>query len=310
MTAAWAPLRVSFMGGGSDVPAYCDRFEGTVVSATLALGITATLGDHGPQTRPVTPLVEQALRLGGCPGERVEIRSDVPQGTGLGGSSACAVAVLLAAAAHLGVTLDPTRLAEQACRLELEVLHEPIGRQDQHASAFGGFNQMKFGADGLVRVEPMALPSSVLAAWESQLILVDTGLRRRASTVLSGQRRLLRDDPLRVDVMHRIVGLVPPTREALEQGDHEALGRLLHRGWQLKRQLAPGVSTGHIDDLYAAALDAGALGGKLLGGGGGGFLLVVVSADRRAAVSALLGNCLPVRFSSGGARVLSESAGW
>ncbi|TNE92837.1 MAG: hypothetical protein EP330_00190 [Deltaproteobacteria bacterium] len=301
MTRAWAPLRISFAGGGSDLPAFCDHEPGAVVSATLAWGVTATVG--GPR-RVDNPLMEAVRAREGLPPEiALATHSDAPIGSGLGGSSAATVAALLACRAHHGASgQSPVALARDASAVELVDLALPVGRQDAYAAAFGGVNHMVFGAEGRVEVSPLALSDAQLAHLSAHLWLVDTRTTRQAASILKHQGEAL----ARADIRARtraLVALVPPTHAALAQGDVEALAAHLSEGWALKRTLAPGIETPPIRALYEQALVLGALGGKLLGAGGGGFLLMVVPPSRREALGAALPGH-PVRLTPSGARIL------
>lgn len=308
MIAARAPLRISFGGGGTDLPAYADRFGGMVLSAAIApachVRITPWLGDgvlidsadYGctldvPSRSPVViaePLSLPRAVLAWFAGRdllpsgiRLDLRADVPPGSGLGSSSAMAVAMTAALARHLALPLSPRRVAEIACEIEIDLLGRPIGRQDQYAAAFGGINTLVFAADG-VAVDPLRLPPAVEHRLEAHLLLVSTRRTRDSASVLSAQRAATGTDGEVTRRLHRLKQLAAAMRAALLAADIPGFGALLDAGWQLKRGLAAGVSSCEIDRWYAAARESGAYGGKICGAGGGGFFLFCVPPRRRA----------------------------
>lgn len=311
MIVVRAPARISFGGGGTDLEAYYGRFGGLVLSAAITRyayvvarpspdrGISIVSADyqmaeHLTPDRPVAvrePLALPKAALaayadsGMLParGVRLFLAADVPPGTGLGSSSAMAVALVRALAEHTGTPLDAGRTAELACQIEIERLGLPIGKQDQYASAFGGLNSIAFTSDG-VRVTPLALPDAALEALASRLLLFATGSTRSSASILRGQRADTRDNPAVVERLHRLKALAVAMRDELIAGDFDGFGVLLDHAWQEKRGLSAAISSGAIDAAYAAAREAGALGGKITGAGGGGFLLLYVPPRRRVAV--------------------------
>lgn len=329
---ARAPLRVSFAGGGTDLPAYYDQHGGLVLSTTIVSSVYAGLTPHeGRETRIALPSGEIApLRhtlnetVNGfdphsLPGAvmrvmeaddalTIALSSDVPLGTGLGSSSAMAVALILAVAAAQGRLLTPGETAELASRVEIEELHQPIGKQDQYASAYGGVNIFHFQATD-VRVTPIHLSLDVRATLEEHLTLYYTGNTRRANQILTEQRRrTAHNDAQTIESLHAIKGMVAPMQRALETGDMSALGRLLDEGWSMKRHVSSGITTNAIDDAYTCARAAGASGGKITGAGGGGFLLLVVPPEAkhrvREGLTALGLKEMPLLLESQGAHIL------
>ncbi len=330
---ARAPLRVSFGGGGTDLAAYYERFGGFVVSAALARYCRVTAGpsgdggvhihsaDYGVRERygrgelpPVEgPLAlpkaavahfwERGLRQEGV---ALSLAAPVPPGTGLGSSSAMTVALIRALAAYLGQTLSADEVADLACCLEIERLGMPIGRQDQYASAFGGLNTIEFAAHG-VRVTPLKLPVGVAAALQQRLLLFSTGRSHDSAKILRRQQADSRANPAVVASLHRIKALALEMREALIAGDLDGFGNLLDRGWHEKRGLSSAISSDSIDHYYAAARQAGALGGKITGAGGGGFLLLYCPPQAQRALRAAMNGCglreMTCRFDWTGATV-------
>lgn len=310
MVIVRAPVRVSFGGGGTDLAAYYGRFGGLVVSATISryayvtarrpddAGIRINSIDYrrwesfprGRVPEVSEPLVlpkaavewfaDRGLRESGVD---LTLASEVPPGTGLGSSSAMAVALAQALACYLEAPMAPDAAADLASRIEIERLEMPIGKQDQYASACGGLNAIEFTADG-VRVEPLDLPADVIAALGARLMLFSTGTSRHSSRILTEQRTNTETKPAVLRSLHRLKALAAEMREALTAQDLDLFGELLDRGWQVKKRLSSGVSTTEIDDIYAAARAAGALGGKITGAGGGGFLLLYCPRRRQRAV--------------------------
>lgn len=316
------PLRVSFVGGGTDLPDFCDEHGGAVVSTAIDKWIHVVVaprfeGDlrisySKTETVPTASdveheLVREALRLTGLPrGLDVVTLADVPsQGTGLGSSSAVTVGLLNALHAYQGVFRSTTDLAEEASHIEIDILGKPIGRQDQYASAHGGFNFIEFmPGNGGVRVEPIVCPPQTLERLHRSLILFYTGRQRAASDVLSNQREAI----VQGSVISTLIGmrdLAHELRETLGRGDVDGVGPLLDRNWELKRSLVDGVSDEEVDGWYHRATEAGASGGKLLGAGAGGFLLIMASQERQAKVRAALAELreVPFHFAARGSQI-------
>lgn len=283
------PFRISFVGGGTDLPAFYTRSPGMVVSTTvnkyINIAVSEGFEDHMRLSYSRTeivetaddiehPLIREALKLTGLTDNRLHIYSmgDVPAGTGLGSSSAFLVGLLKALWACKGIYISSHDLAEQACHIEIEVLGEPIGKQDQYAAAYGGLRLLRFGTDGTVETEPVVCKPETWRALGEHLMTFYLGSSRAAGSILSEQRARIEET---YPIMCRMRDLVPEFVRVLERGTNlPELGEILDQGWQLKKQLASGVSTLEIDEYYDRARRAGALGGKVLGAGGTGFLLV------------------------------------
>jgi len=327
MVISRTPLRISFVGGGTDIPDFADLHGGAIVSTAIDKWIHVIVaprfeGDirvSYSRTEIVSKaqeveheLVREALRLTGIPrGVDVVTLADVPShGTGLGSSSAVTVGLLNALYAYQGRFRSAGQLAEDASRIEIEELRKPIGRQDQYAAAGGGFNLIEFVKGGGVRVEPIVSPQGTLEVLHRSLMLFFLGTTRSASDVLDDQRARIRSGST-VDTLITMRELAYEFRDALTNGDVSALGPLLTRNWELKRSLADGVSNAAIDQFYERARDAGATGGKLLGAGAGGFLLFFVPPASQDAVRKAIGNGLrefPFHFANRGSQiVLMES---
>lgn len=322
MIVSCAPFRVSFAGGGSDIASFYRKHRGAVLSCAIAKYSFIVVHPffnatkyHLKYSRTELvdivneiqhPILREALRMQGIePGIEITSVADIPGGTGLGSSSSFSVALCNALYAHRGIFAPKERLANDACVLEIERLGEPIGKQDQYAAAYGGVNLIKFERNGGVTVEPLLLPQTVLSELEGNLMLFYTGSQRDARTVLSQQVAAIESDDLVISRMQQMVDLAYEMRDLLLAGDLDAFGLALHRGWEMKRSISTQISTSTIDELYARALAAGALGGKLAGAGGGGFLLLYCPKPAQARVVESLNSLqrLEFRFDWGGARI-------
>ena len=307
---AEAPLRISFAGGGTDFPHYFEQHGGAVLSATIDRFARATLvarddeqvllrdprlghevefhRDDDPVFDGVLDLAKAGVaRIGVHRGVEIEIGSDAPAGSGLGGSSAIVTAVVGALAGLEGPVLTPHEVAEVSFAIERRDLGIAGGMQDQYAAAFGGFNVIEFSSVG-VEVTPVRIPAGALAALQERLLLCYTGRVRKDLHLIDEQIRMYREG--REDTILGMKGLheaVYTMREALESGDVERFGRLLHEAYEAKKLMNPLVVHGApIDVLYARARELGAAGGKLCGAGGGGYLAVFCEPDRQPAVRA------------------------
>ncbi len=314
MIIARAPVRISFGGGGTDLAAYYATHGGFVVSAAITRycyvvartppdgSIRINSADYRTWEQfptGIMPPVQEPLVLPkaviewfaerGLLSEGVDLftSAEVPPGTGLGSSSALTVALFRALAAFSGIQIDTPMIAELACALEIERLDKPIGKQDQYASAFGGLNMIEFRAEG-VTVTPLDLPADVAGALSERLLLFSTGQSRDLAGILRQQRTDSGTKPMVIERLHQLKALAHDMCTALQAADLDGFGQLLDRAWQHKRSLSSRVSSSAIDEWYAAAREAGALGGKITGAGGGGFLLLYCPLQHQSAVRAAL----------------------
>jgi len=296
------PLRVSFAGGGTDLSDFYEHGHGTVFSTTIDKYIYVTVKRHGPvfdeQIRLNYSKSEQVNRIDEIendiareclrfleiePPIYVSTVADLPASTGLGGSSSFAVGLLNALHAFRGERVSAGQLAEEASYIEIDVLRQPIGKQDQYAAAFGGLNSFCYKAGGGVTVEPQRLANGALAGLFGNIVMFWTGHQRDSSSVLAEQK---------ANTSKKMESLLKMREHACElqaltcngRFDVTKFGRILDEGWQLKRQLATTITNNQIDAWYHAAIAAGAEGGKLCGAGGGGFLLFLAKPERREAV--------------------------
>jgi D-glycero-alpha-D-manno-heptose-7-phosphate kinase len=310
MIISQTPYRVSLAGGGTDLPAFYEREYGAVLSTTIDQHIYVTIHRRFEPTIRVSysrtevastlediqhELVREAMRLVEID-EPLEITTigDVPAGTGMGSSSSLTVGLLTALYGYRHRVVSPQLLAEQACKIEITVLNKPIGRQDQYAAAFGGLNYMRFNPDHTVDVEPVPCRAETLRELEQRILLIYTGQTRDANTILERQAE---GTAKCLSVLRSMRDLANAIRLTLAgEGDIDQFAALLHEGWELKRSLGCGISNEHVDEWYAAARRAGAVGGKLLGAGGGGFLLLVAPPWRHRAIREALGRPRELTF--------------
>lgn len=314
MVIVRAPLRISFGGGGTDLASYYVPFGGFVVNAAITRycyavadasedrSISIYSNDYDlwqGYAQGVIPPIEEPLALPKATiawfaerglrerGVKLFLTSDVLPGTGLGSSSAMAVALVRALASYLGIAMTAREVAELACYLEIERLGAPIGKQDQYASAYGGLNAIEFTADG-VTVTPLDLPPALLADLSARLLLFSTAQTHNSGAILRQLHADTRSRTGTVEALHHLKALAQEMREVLLAGNFDHLGRLLDRAWREKRALSKQISTTAIDGYYSAARKAGAPGGKITGAGGGGFLLLYCPLHRQEAVRAAM----------------------
>jgi D-glycero-alpha-D-manno-heptose-7-phosphate kinase len=320
MIITQTPLRISFAGGGSDLREFYKSQGGMVLSTTIDKYIyvivkrrfddgirvgysTTELVEHIDQLEH--ELVRESLRLVGIArGVEISTMADVPStGSGLGSSSSVTVGLLNALYAYRGDIQTAATLAREAAEIEIDILGKPIGKQDQYAAAYGNLRRLAFNADESVEVKTVDVAPHILRALDDNLLLFYTGYGREASEVLVEQRQHIAENK---QALTQMVAMVDDMEAYLLAGELEAFGRCLHRGWELKKNLASKISNTHIDALYQSALEAGALGGKIVGAGGGGFLLLYCPQAKQGAVRQALSHLreLPFRFEHHGSKVI------
>ena len=292
------PLRISIGGGGTDLPSYYSRFGGLVISAAINRYVYIALHSTFQRNYIIKysqmetvenideirhPIVREALRLKEIE-PRVEIISmaDIPAGTGLGSSGSFTVGLLRALYAYRREHVTTHALAEEACHIEIDLLREPIGKQDQYIAAFGGVNCLEIGKDGNVAVSPLRISTQTLHDLEDNLLMFFTGYSRNAGTVLADQKQKTEGaDQAMIENLHLIKNLGSSIKAALEKGDTHQFGELMHQHWLHKKQRSQGISNDQINRWYDVGHAHGAIGGKLIGAGGGGFLMFYAK-DRAA----------------------------
>ena len=322
MIISQTPYRVSFAGGGTDLPSFYQKEMGAVLSVGLSQHMYVTVSPRFKASTRIAytkteiadsldqiehTIAREALRMTNL-GRHLEITTigDVPSGTGLGSSSSLAVGLINALNAYKGQISSPQQLAENACEIEIDILKKPIGKQDQYAAAFGSLNYMRFNPDNSVDIEPVPYRPETLRELESRALLLYTAQQRSADDILVKQSAgTQRQDTFAV--LREMRDLAEEMRNVISgSGNIDDFAELMHQGWLLKKSLGFGISNQHIDDWYSAALKAGAQGGKLLGAGGGGFLMLLAPAEKHQAIRDALGNPreIPFEIDRRGSRII------
>ena len=291
MIIARSPLRISLGGGGTDLPSYYEEFDGFVLAAAIDKYIYVSVNRPFEEKiklkyssieeckkvdEVVHPIVKEVLRLFNLNSPQIEISSmaDIPAGTGLGSSGSFATSLIKALSIHYRKNMSNAEIAEMACRVEIDLLGEPVGKQDQYISAIGGITEFNFNRNGTVESIPINLSMSTSFQLEDNLLLFFTGISRSASKILSDQSvRSLKNDSEMIENLHFVKELGLRSKSALINGNTEEFGKIMHEHWQYKLKRSKGMSNQFIDDAYRLALENGAIGGKLVGAGGGGFLM-------------------------------------
>ncbi len=294
-----SPLRISLGGGGTDLPSYYREHGGFLIAGAITRYVYITLHrtfvdeciiKYSQLERVhaideiVHPIIREALRLTATPCASLEMASmsDIPAGTGLGSSGSFTTALLSALYAMNHQIISKARLAEEASHLEIDVLGEPVGKQDQYIAAYGGIMVMRFHPDDTVEVTPARIDAETRANLQDNMMLFFTGYTRAASTILKDQDdRTKRSDRIIIDELHRVKELGHASLAALESGDLPSFAAIMHEHWERKRHRSGGMTNDRIDEWYRLARANGALGGKLIGAGGGGFLLFYTEEKTR-----------------------------
>lgn len=316
------PFRVSFAGGGSDLPSFYRKHEGCVLSTSINkymyVSIHPTFGrqvtrikysktESVDDIRNLThPIARQLLLDYGLSGVEIDSTADIPSGTGLSTSSAYTVGLIHAILAFMGKYASQEKIAARACRLEIEELGEPVGKQDQFGTAIGGLKFIRFLPDDTVEVEPIILSKKTKRMLDDNLLLFYTGLTHSAGAVLQEQNKNMKSSKEKIQNMIRMTELAKDMRESLTEGNLQDFGRILNENWILKRNIAGSISNSVVDKYYEIAMNAGALGGKLLGAGGGGFLLFYCEQDQQLRLRSALSDLieLPFGMETGGTKVI------
>lgn len=294
-----SPLRISLGGGGTDLPSYYRQHEGFLVAAAIDKYVYVNI------TRPFVegiflkytqienvrkvedvrhPIIREALKQFDLKTPQLEIitLADIPSGTGLGSSGSFTSALLKAICAHLKRPLNQEQIAELACKIEIDILGEPIGKQDQYISAIGGLTCFEFHRDDTVKISPLTLEMNTMFDLEDNLLLFFTGFSRSASDILKDQEvKSKADDREMLNNLHYVKDLGYRSKDALISGNTELFGELMHEHWENKKRRSGGMTNAHIDEWYQLALKNGAIGGKLVGAGGGGFLMFMAHDKNR-----------------------------
>lgn len=318
------PLRISFVGGGSDMKAFYSRRDGKVVSSAIDKYVYAIVKERFDDKIYINyskkecvahiddiqhDLVREAMKLTGVEkGVEITTLADIPSsGSGLGSSSSITVALLHALYAYQNALVTAEQLALDACRIEIDILGKPIGRQDQYAAAYGGINRFIFRSGDITQRVPVNLTETVRRQFAASLLLYFTGITRNADEILSEQaHKLVSSDTYAI--MEEMVSLVDPFADAITQGDIHSCGDLLGKNWEMKKNLASGISNKEIETMHEKALASGALAGKVAGAGGGGFLLLIVPREIQNTIFEAMGGYreLPFMLEEGGSKVIFD----
>lgn len=323
MIISKTPMRMSFVGGGSDLRSYYKFGYGAVISTTLDKYVYITVNnkfadifrvgysktEHANNVDEIDHnLVRESLKKTGItkPGVDIVYMSDMlpaHQGSGLGSSSSILVGTLHALYAFKGKHVSAKRLAEESCEIEIEKLGNPIGKQDQYAAAYGGFNFIKFNADESVEVEPLIFSKSIKDELNRNMLLFYTGINTRSDSILTEQKNKTENNK---KIIGKMVDLTVELRDALHNGDLFEFGSILHKNWQYKQKLASKITNPTINKFYDIAKKSGAMGGKILGSGGGGFLLLYCEEKYQQKVRQKLKELKEASFSfqSQGSRII------
>jgi D-glycero-alpha-D-manno-heptose-7-phosphate kinase len=299
MIIARSPLRISLGGGGTDIPSYYQEHEGFLLAAAIDRYVYVTVMrpftegiylkyseiEHEAQVSNVKhPIIREVLAELDLKTPQIEITTlaDIPSGTGLGSSGSFTTALVKALYAHYRKNIHPAQLAELACKIEIERLGEPIGKQDQYIAAYGGITEFTFHKDGSVSSAPLNLSVQTVHDLEDNLLLFFTGIARSASSILKDQvDKSKANNEKMLDNLHFTKDLGLRSKAALLQGDTKRFGQLMHEHWEHKKSRSNGMTSDFIDSAYTQAIQSGAVGGKLVGAGGGGFLMFYASDKER-----------------------------
>ncbi|MDQ0443013.1 GHMP family kinase ATP-binding protein [Methylobacterium persicinum] len=314
---------MSFVGGGSDMPEFYRRHGGAVLSTAIDKYIYVNINQKfdggirlGYSKNEEVDSVDQiehrlvraafeCLNIKG--GVEITTIADIPsRGTGLGSSSSFTVGLLNAVSAYQGRHISADDLGRMSCEIEIDRCGEPIGKQDQYAAAYGGFNLIEFKADESVLVTPVIMPRDVRTKLEESILVFYTGITRSASKILKEQSDAVVSDHAKRSTLIRMVELAYHLRDELQAGNLESFGDILHDNWNLKKTLSNGVSSAEIDDWYETGRRAGAVGGKILGAGSGGFLMFYAPPEHHSAIKQslhMLRSC-QFRFDALGSRII------
>lgn len=310
-----SPLRISLGGGGTDLPSYYEKHEGELVAGAINKYVYIVLQEafikktmlryshieHVDHISEINhPIFREVLRAAGYSNEKIEITSfaDVPAGTGLGSSGSFTTALIKAILTSQKISQTKSYLAEAACRIELDILKEPIGKQDQYIAAYGGITHFVYHQDGTVTATPVKLSADTYEELHDNLLLFSTQTTRVASDILQDQdSRSRQDDSSMVDNLHFTKEIGRLSLQALTQGNLTEFGNLLHQHWEHKKSRSKAISNPDIDELYALGRQNGALGGKIIGAGGGGFMMFYTDSPPRLRTAMKSRGIKELRFS-------------
>ena len=311
MIISRTPFRISFAGGGSDLPSFYRREPGAVLSTSIDKYMYITIHPYFNKNESVFkyskteivssnddikhPLIRQVMQDYNLSGVDMSSIADVPAGTGLGSSSSFSVGLINAVRTYLGKATSGYKLGQLACELEIDKVGSPIGKQDQFAAACGGLNFITFYGDETVNVEKIIMDPVKKRELDENLMMVFVGGEHSANAILKNQQAAISDDK-KFQTQKDMVKLAYDLRHSLESNEIDDFGRILHEGWLMKKSLTAGISTGIVDEMYDRGIKAGALGGKLLGAGGAGFILFYCPKERQEAFRQQMGDINEMKF--------------
>lgn len=306
-----APFRISFCGGGSDIPSFYEKYGGCVLSTTIRKYMYLTIHNYFHKDQIVLKYsktetikdydriehkyFKQCLKDFDIMGVEISSMADIPSGTGLGSSSSFTVALLHLLHTYKGEFVPKYKLAKEACEVEIDKLGEPIGKQDQFAAAFGGLKFYEFQPSGFVNIEPIIMNHQSYKTLEDNILMFYLGGVHSASTILKEQSQNVKK-VAKAKVQQQMCNLTRTLKKELQKNNVDAMGELLHKNWMLKKSLASDISNPLIDATYEKAIRAGALGGKLLGAGGAGFMIFYVKPENQGAVRTALADLREMDF--------------
>lgn len=311
MIISRTPFRVSFAGGGSDLPSFYRKATGAVLSTSIDKYMYIAIHPYFEKdkiqlkyskTEQVDsidainhPIFREVLKMYNLTGVDLNSIADIPSGTGLGSSSSFTVGLLNAVRAYLGKASSGEKLGELACDVEINRVGSPIGKQDQYAAACGGLNFITFYGDETVNVEKIIMQPEKKQELEDNLLMVFVGGEHSANTILKSQSAAISDQK-KYEAQKTMVQLAYNLRESLENNNLDDFGCILHENWLLKKSLTSGISNGIVDQMYSKGIEAGALGGKLLGAGGAGFILFYCPKEKQAEFRERMGDIKELNF--------------
>lgn len=324
MIISQTPIRISFVGGGTDLPSFYKQHPGRVLSTTINKYIYVIIKEryddlivlNYPEKEIVTDvndikhdLIRECIKYTGIyKGVDIIIVSDIPsKGSGLGSSSSLVVGLLNAMYTYQGIQKDLYTIAEEACKIEIDILSNPIGKQDQYAATFGGLKMYTFNPDDSIDIEKLDLNLNDILRLNSNLFLLYTGITRKSSDILDEQNKNTNSN---LDNLKKMSDMPIRLKNLLENNKFEEFGQYLDKAWNFKKQLAGKIANEDINKLYNKGLESGATGGKLLGAGGGGFILFFVPlCNQKYFINKMQENhkFLPFRFERTGTRIIFNS---
>ncbi len=316
------PFRISFAGGGSDLANYYEKFGGAVLSTAIDKYVYLSMHPYFfkdgyflkyKEVEDVHSvdeikhrIIREVFKLYNIKGVDFNSSADIPSGTGLASSSAFTTGLITLCNAYNETYLSKEEVAEQACHVEIDLLKEPIGKQDQYACACGGLNFIEFEKNGHVNIEKVFLTTDGYKRLENNLMMFYTGQTRAAGDILKEQKKNTTDDIAKINNLHKMVQLAKDLKHELLHNNIDAMGEILHQGWMYKKELAGSISNEFINHYYDLAMKSGASGGKLLGAGGGGFLLFYVKEENHQRLRYALKDLkeLPFKFDNKGSTII------